>query len=123
MAGEIAARSGRTDDGPSGPGGRAGVETPSDKSNTPLARMFALCNTDQSVEYMPVRRSIRLHGHSTTLRLEKAFWAVLEELAEGEGLTLAGLITRIHDHCLTTNQKNLASCLRVVCLKYINTHF
>jgi len=35
-------------------------------------------------------------------------------------LTVAALITRIHDHCLVANQKNLASCLRVVCLKYIN---
>ncbi len=120
MAGEIVARSGRAPDGPSGPVG--GADAASDKGETPLARMFALCNTDQSVEYMPVRRSIRLHGHSTTLRLEKAFWGVLEDLAEQEGTTLAGLITRIHDHCLTTNQKNLASCLRVVCLKYINTH-
>ncbi len=123
MAGDIAARGGRAAGGPESPSAGGGAATPAGKDDTPLTRMFALCNTDQSVEYMPVRRSIRLHGHSTTLRLEKAFWAVLEELAEGEGLTLVGLITRIHDHCLTTNQKNLASCLRVVCLKYINTHY
>lgn len=95
-------------------GGPAGTEKP-------LARMFALCPTDPADEYMPVRRSIRLHGHSTTLRLEKAFWTVLEELAAKEGSTLAALITRIHDHCLGTDQKNLASCLRVVALKYIET--
>ncbi|MBM3566562.1 MAG: ribbon-helix-helix domain-containing protein, partial [Alphaproteobacteria bacterium] len=53
--------------------------------------------------------------------LEKAFWAVLEELAEKQGSTLAALVTRIHDHCVGTDQKNLASCLRVVCLKYIET--
>ena len=87
----------------------------------PLARMFALCPTDPSDEYRPIRRSIRLHGHSTTLRLEKAFWDVLEELAAKEGRTLAALVTRISDHCLGTDQKNLASCLRVVALKYIET--
>ena len=87
----------------------------------PLERMFALCPTDPSEEYTPVRRSIRLHGHSTTLRLERAFWAVLEELAAKQGSTLALLITQIHDHCVGTDQKNLASCLRVVCLKYIET--
>ena len=85
----------------------------------PLERMFALCPTDPADEYMPIRRSIRLHGHSTTIRLERAFWAVLEELAAKEGSTLAALITKIYDHCLGTNQKNLASCLRVVSLKYI----
>ncbi|RJO72793.1 MAG: hypothetical protein C4523_02715 [Myxococcales bacterium] len=87
----------------------------------PLDRMFALCPTDPSQEYKPLRRSIRLHGHSTTLRLEKAFWTVLEELAAKQGSTLAALITRIHDHCVGTDQKNLASCLRVVCLQYIET--
>ena len=85
----------------------------------PLERMFALCPTDPADEYMPIRRSIRLHGHSTTIRLERAFWMVLEELAAKEGSTLAALITKIYDHCLGTDQKNLASCLRVVSLKYI----
>ncbi|MDH5750366.1 MAG: ribbon-helix-helix domain-containing protein [Rhodospirillales bacterium] len=89
-------------------------------SSPPLAQLFDLCNTDQSEEYLPVRRSVRIHGHSTTLRLEKAFWTVLEVLAKEEGTTVAELVTRIHDHCLVANQKNLASCLRVVCLKYIN---
>ncbi len=90
-------------------------------SGTPLSQLFELfCNTDQSEEYLPVRKSVRIHGHSTTLRLEKAFWTVLDVLAKEEGTTVAELVTRIHDHCLVANQKNLASCLRVVCLKYIN---
>lgn len=92
-----------------------------ENAKRPLDRMFALCPADPSQEYKPLRRSIRLHGHSTTLRLEKAFWTVLEELAEKQGSTLAALITRIHDHCVGTDQKNLASCLRVVCLQYIET--
>jgi len=87
---------------------------------TPLGQMFAICNTDQSEEYQPERRSIRIHGHSTTIRLEQAFWTVIEAIAKEEGTTLGALITRISDHCLNANEKNLASCLRVVCLKYIN---
>lgn len=98
----------------------AGTAAPGE-TEKPLTRMFALCPTNPEDEYMPVRRSIRLHGHSTTIRLEKAFWMVLEELAAKEGSTLAALITKIYDHCLGTNQKNLASCLRVVSLKYIET--
>ncbi len=89
-------------------------------SATPLEQLFDLCHAGQEIEFAPVRRSIRLHGHSTTIRLERAFWAVLEELAAEEGITLTALITRIQDHCLITNPTNLASCLRVVCLKYIN---
>lgn len=87
---------------------------------TGLSRIFGLCSTDQSREYVPEKRSLRIHGHSTTLRLERAFWTVLEEMALEEGSSVAAVVGRIQDHCLATNDKNLASCLRVVCLKYIN---
>ena len=100
-----------------------GVDEGEMTPDSPLSRLFTFCNTEQSHEYIPERRSIRIHGHSTTVRLEKAFWTALEELAGEEGITLTGLITRIYDHCQVANQKNLASCLRVVCLKYINIGF
>lgn len=100
--------------------GMVNTRTADDQRATPLARMFALCSPEQSREYLPEKRSFRIHGHSTTIRLERAFWTVLEEMALEEGVTPGGLITRIYDHCLVTNEKNLASCLRVVCLKYIN---
>lgn len=94
---------------------------PSDEGlDGPLARLFSLCNAEQAQEYLPEKRSVRIHGHSTTLRLERAFWTVLDEMAADEGVAAGALITRIHDHCLVNNDKNLASCLRVVCLKYIN---
>jgi predicted DNA-binding ribbon-helix-helix protein len=92
----------------------------SDPGETPLARLFSLCHAEQSREYLPEKRSLRIHGHSTTIRLERAFWSVLDEMAREEGVTAVTLVTRIHDHCLSANDKNLASCLRVVCLKYIN---
>ena len=86
----------------------------------PLARLFSLCNTDQIREYLPDKRSIRIHGHSTTIKLERAFWTVLDVIAGEEGVSINALIARIHDHCIVSNDKNLTSCLRVVCLKYIN---
>lgn len=86
----------------------------------PLDRLFDLCNVEQLQEFESERRSMRLHGHSTTIRLERAYWTVLEILAAEENLSVAALVTRIHDHCQVANDKNLASCLRVVCLKYIN---
>jgi len=91
-----------------------------DEGQKPLSQMFALCNVEQQKEFIPERRSFRIHGHSTTIRLERAFWTVLELLANEEEMTVALLVTRIHDHCQTANEKNLASCLRVVCLKFIN---
>jgi len=91
-----------------------------DSDQKPLARLFTLCNVEQHQEFEPERRSLRIHGHSTTIRLERAYWTVLEILASEEDLTVAALVTRIHDHCQIANDRNLASCLRVVCLKYIN---
>ena len=85
-----------------------------------LDTIFSLCNGEPRGEYTPEKRSFRIHGHSTTLSIERAFWSVLELIAETEATTVAGLITRIHDHCQFVNDRNLASCLRVVCLKYVS---
>jgi len=94
--------------------------TDSVSGQKPLDRLFSLCNVEQHLEFESERRSMRLHGHSTTIRLERAFWTVLGILAAEEDITVTALVTRIHDHCQVANDKNLASCLRVVCLKYIN---
>lgn len=93
-----------------------------EEEDTMLGHMFRACTTDQISEFVPEKRGFRIHGHSTTLRLESAFWAVLEEMARQEGLSLGQLIVRIHDTCLVANDKNLASCLRVICLKYLNLY-
>jgi predicted DNA-binding ribbon-helix-helix protein len=93
-----------------------------DEKDTFLSHMFTACTTDQINEFIPEKRGFRIHGHSTTLRLESAFWTVLEEMASEENLTLGELIINIHDTCLIANDKNLASCLRVICLKYLNLY-
>lgn len=60
------------------------------------------------------KRSLSLSGHRTSIALEPEFWAALATLAEGDGLTLAALITRI-DSARMPEQK-LASALRVFAL-------
>lgn len=91
----------------------------SSEAESPLTRLFNMCDPEQAKEfYTSERRSVRIHGHSTTVRLECAFWSVLEDFASKEETTVAGLITRIHDRCQFSDFSNLASCLRVVCLKY-----
>ena len=92
-------------------------------SERKLQHLFNVCSTEQVLEFVPLKRSIRLYGHSTTIRLEKAYWTVLEQMAEDEELSLAKLLELISDTCLVANDKNLASCLRVLCLKYINIYY
>ena len=83
-----------------------------------LGHMFNACTTEQINEFVPQKRGFRIHGHSTTIRLEAAFWHTLEDMARDLHMDLPEIIEVIHDHCLVANDKNLASCLRVICLKY-----
>lgn len=87
-----------------------------------LEHMFDACTTDQISEFIPEKRGFRIHGHSTTVRLERAFWSVLELMAQEQDVLLPELIQKICDHCMVANDKNLASCLRVICLKYVNVY-
>ena len=92
------------------------VESPS-----VLGDMLRACTTQQISEFAPQKRGFRIHGHSTTIRLEAAFWHVLDDMGRELGMDMPVLIETIHDQCLVANDKNLASCLRVICLKYIET--
>lgn len=87
-----------------------------------LDHMFSACTTAQISEFIPEKRGFRLHGHSTTVTLERAFWNVLDAMAEDCGLPVPRLIERVLDSCLVANDKNLSSCLRVICLKYLNIY-
>lgn len=66
-------------------------------------------------------RSVRLGGHATSIRLEAAFWAILGEIAEREGITLAKFLTKLHDEVLEFQGEatNFSSLLRCACLTYV----
>jgi predicted DNA-binding ribbon-helix-helix protein len=66
-------------------------------------------------------RSIRLGGHATSIRLEAAFWTILEEIAEQQGVSLPRLLTKLHDEVLEYrgDVHNFTSLLRCACLTYI----
>jgi predicted DNA-binding ribbon-helix-helix protein len=63
-------------------------------------------------------RSIRLNGQSTSLRLEKVFWGILEEIAAGEGMSVPRFISTLHQEILLLRGEvpNFTSHLRCVCL-------
>jgi predicted DNA-binding ribbon-helix-helix protein len=61
------------------------------------------------------KRSLLLAGHATSLALEPEFWAVLEEMAAVQGLSLSALIAAIDaDRGLSL----LASACRVRALRW-----
>jgi len=59
------------------------------------------------------KRSVRIAGHGTSIALEPAFWAALEDLAAARGLALDGLIAEIDRG---RGDAPLASSLRVAAL-------
>lgn len=61
------------------------------------------------------KRSILLAGHATSLALEPEFWAVLDEMAAAEGLSLAALIAQIDGG---RSDRPLASACRVAALTF-----
>ncbi|MBS9478249.1 ribbon-helix-helix domain-containing protein [Ancylobacter radicis] len=66
-------------------------------------------------------RSVRIGGHSTSIRLEAAFWTVLEEVAAHQGMSLGKFVTKLHDEVLDLHGevRNFASLLRCSCLIYL----
>ncbi len=80
-----------------------------------MCHLFA----NQSPEsYAFETRSIRLNGQSTSLRLEKVFWAILEQIAAGEGMTVPRFISTLHSEVLLVwgEVANFTSHLRCICL-------
>jgi len=83
-----------------------------------MCRIYA--GTDPA-HYEPVTRSLRLHGAVTSIRLEARFWAILDEMAQGDGVTTPKFIAKLHDEVLDLHGevRNFTSLLRVVCAVYL----
>jgi predicted DNA-binding ribbon-helix-helix protein len=71
--------------------------------------------------YAHETRAVRLNGHSTSIRLETAFWDILEEIAEAEGTSVARFVSTLHDEVLEQRGQvgNFASLLRVACTVWL----
>jgi predicted DNA-binding ribbon-helix-helix protein len=62
----------------------------------------------------PVKRSVMIAGHSTSITLEPIFWSALEEKARAEAVPLNALVARIDaERVAMTEAPNLASAIRV----------
>jgi predicted DNA-binding ribbon-helix-helix protein len=66
-------------------------------------------------------RSVRMHGFATSVRLEKIYWMLLEEIARRDGLSVAEILARLYEELLEVHGavENFASFLRVCCARYL----
>lgn len=78
-------------------------------------------STDPSL-YQSVARSVRIGGVVTSIKLERRFWQILEDIAAEGGLSLAQFLTQLHDEVIERRGEigNFASLLRVVCTIHLN---
>jgi predicted DNA-binding ribbon-helix-helix protein len=65
--------------------------------------------------------SLRIDGMVTSVRMENAFWQVLSELAERDGMNLPQMITRLYHESIDAGHDlgNFTSFLRVCALRYL----
>lgn len=78
--------------------------------------MASIC-TDQVLPtryHPPVKRSVEIAGHKTSISLEPLFWETLKAAAEAEGLPLNALVARIDAERLEApTPPGLASAIRL----------
>ncbi len=83
-----------------------------------MCQVFAGQDPDH---YACTTRRLRLNGQSTSIRLENAFWATLDRIAEGEGISTPCFISKLHGEVLELRgePENFTSLLRCACLKFM----
>ena len=80
--------------------------------------MCELFAKQDAARYVPVTRRIRLNGQSTSVRLEAAFWTILDAIAHEQGESTASFLSTLHSEVLQFHGEpvNFASLLRCTCL-------
>ena len=62
----------------------------------------------------PVKRSVMIAGHATSISLEPVFWDALREAATEDGVPVSALVARIDaERVAAPDPANLASAIRV----------
>lgn len=72
--------------------------------------------------YESITRRLRLNGQSTSIRLERAFWDIVDEIAANEGSTTPAFVSKLHAEVLEQRgePENFTSLLRCACLIHMD---
>ena len=74
--------------------------------------------------YEFVTRRLRLNGQSTSIRLERAFWRIVDRIASAQGMTTPGFISKLHSEVLEQHgeAQNFTSLLRCACMIHLGEY-
>ncbi len=83
-----------------------------------MCQVFANQNPER---YESHTRRLRLNGQSTSIRLESAFWDILDDIAAENGMSTPVFISTLHSEVLELSGEpsNFTSLLRCACLKFM----
>ncbi|WP_228242416.1 ribbon-helix-helix domain-containing protein [Porphyrobacter sp. GA68] len=71
----------------------------------------------------PVKRSVRIAGHQTSISLEPMFWEMLRRAATDEGVSLNALVRRLDAERLTSpTPPGLAGAVRIWLVHRLHQH-
>ncbi|MBD1552862.1 ribbon-helix-helix domain-containing protein [Pseudomonas typographi] len=73
---------------------------------------------------VPQSRSVRLNGFATCLRLERVYWAILEQMARDNACTVSQVLSYLDRevHLRHGGVKNFSGLVRVICVVYQRGH-
>lgn len=67
-----------------------------------------------SIYHPPVKRSVEIAGHKTSISLEPLFWDALRRAAQAEGVPINALVARIDaERIAAPTPPGLASAIRL----------
>lgn len=71
--------------------------------------------------YEPETRRLRLNGQSTSIRLERSFWRIIDRLAANEKMSTPAFISKLHAEVMELRGEaaNFTSLLRCACLIHL----
>ena len=78
-------------------------------------RIGAGGNDNERKSVRPVKRSVRIAGHSTSVSLEDEFWQALRGIAREQNMSLSALLTSVDK---ARGGRSLASACRIYVLKF-----
>ena len=79
-----------------------------------MCQMFA---GQDPARYEYLTRRLRLNGQSTSIRLERAFWGIVDQMAEKDGTSTPAFLSKLHSEVLQQHGEasNFTSLLRCAC--------
>lgn len=83
-----------------------------------MCKVFAGQDPDR---YASTTRRLRLNGQSTSIRLENAFWEVIDQIAENDGMSTPFFVSKLHSEVIELRGEpvNFTSLLRCASLKFM----